>query len=194
LPQAEALAAELGMSMAMGVTRHYGCVPYGNAVFTRFRPRLPPVDPSRHPASRAGASGSTPSWAVYSTSSMHFGLKTASAPTRRRSFASRSSTTISPVLACNRRSQRVVRRRAARRELHGPRTAARIRRRSPCSPRPHLLDRAIHAEGFHVHRSRLARVASDHCPWSRARPGHAAREPRDRGCPGGSQSRRFSGA
>ena len=41
LPQAEALAAELGMSMAMGATRHYDRVPYGNAVFTRFPSTAP---------------------------------------------------------------------------------------------------------------------------------------------------------
>ena len=35
-PQAETLAADLGMDMAMGITRHREAVPYGNAVFTRF--------------------------------------------------------------------------------------------------------------------------------------------------------------
>ena len=39
LPQAEALAVELQMSMAMGATREYNRVPYGNAVFTRFAVR-----------------------------------------------------------------------------------------------------------------------------------------------------------
>ena len=55
--------------------------------------------------------------------------------------------------------------RALRRELHGPR----IRRTHP-APLPIFAldriywDRALHSEGFHVHRSRLARVASDHLP------------------------------
>jgi endonuclease/exonuclease/phosphatase family metal-dependent hydrolase len=55
--------------------------------------------------------------------------------------------------------------RALRRELHGPR----IRRTHP-APMPIFpldriyWDRDLHAERFHVHRSRLARVASDHLP------------------------------
>jgi len=54
---------------------------------------------------------------------------------------------------------------ALRRELSGPR----IRRTHP-APLPLFpldriyWDRALHPEGFHVHRSRLARVASDHLP------------------------------
>src|SRR5215813_3744395 len=38
-PQAEKLAADLGMGMEMGVTRHRQDVPYGNAIFTRFAVR-----------------------------------------------------------------------------------------------------------------------------------------------------------
>jgi len=34
-PQAETLAADLRMNMAMGVTRHFAGVPYGNAILTR---------------------------------------------------------------------------------------------------------------------------------------------------------------
>ncbi len=55
--------------------------------------------------------------------------------------------------------------RALRRELHGPR----IRRTHP-APLPLFpldriyWDRDLHSEGFHVHRSRLARMASDHLP------------------------------
>jgi len=55
--------------------------------------------------------------------------------------------------------------RALRRELHGPR----IRRTHP-APLPLFpldriyWDRDLKSEGFHVHRSRLARVASDHLP------------------------------
>jgi len=69
------------------------------------------------------------------------------------------------------RPQRVVRRfrgpvgRALRRELHGPR----IRPHAP-GPAAHLpldriyWDRHLVSDGFRVHRSRLARVASDHLP------------------------------
>ncbi len=55
--------------------------------------------------------------------------------------------------------------RALRRELHGPR----IRRTHP-APLPIFpldriyWDRELHADSFRVHRSQLARVASDHLP------------------------------
>ena len=55
--------------------------------------------------------------------------------------------------------------RALRQELHGPRS-----RRSHPSPLPLFAldriywDRHLHGERFHVHASRLARVASDHLP------------------------------
>jgi endonuclease/exonuclease/phosphatase family metal-dependent hydrolase len=55
--------------------------------------------------------------------------------------------------------------RTLRRELHAPR----IRRTHP-APLPIFpldriyWDRELHADGLHVHRSRLARVASDHLP------------------------------
>ena len=55
--------------------------------------------------------------------------------------------------------------RALRRELHGPR----VRRTHP-SPLPLFpldriyWDRDLESQGFRVHRSRLARVASDHLP------------------------------
>src|SRR2546422_991827 len=85
-PQAEALAAELGMSMEMGVTRHFENMPYGNAIVTRFK-------------------------------------------------------------------------------VHGPR----IRRTHP-APLPIFpldriyWDRELHADSYRVHRSQLARIASDHLP------------------------------
>jgi endonuclease/exonuclease/phosphatase family metal-dependent hydrolase len=55
--------------------------------------------------------------------------------------------------------------RALRRELHGPRS-----RRTHPAPLPLFAldriywDRDLQSEGFRVHRSRLARVASDHLP------------------------------
>ena len=55
--------------------------------------------------------------------------------------------------------------RALRQELAGPR-----RRRTHPSPMPFFAldriywDRELHGETFHAHRSRLARVASDHLP------------------------------
>src|SRR5262249_39512438 len=54
-PQAEALAAELGMRMAMGVTRHRDGSPYGNAVLTRFGVRgAHPFDLTRPPREPRG--------------------------------------------------------------------------------------------------------------------------------------------
>ena len=170
LPQAEALAAELGMSMAMGATRHYDRVPYGNAVFTRF-----PVhgshqfDLSRPPREPRGGIrlDAVVGGGARSLFNVHFGLKIRErAHQWRRSFASRFSTTSLRPSRGDRRSNEwfpgAVGRAPPR--ASGPR----IRRTHPA--RSHLRldriywDRALDAEGFHVHRSRLARVASDHLP------------------------------
>jgi len=55
--------------------------------------------------------------------------------------------------------------RALRRELHGPRIHRTHPAPLPLFPLDRIYwDRDLHAEGFHVHRTRLARVASDHLP------------------------------
>jgi endonuclease/exonuclease/phosphatase family metal-dependent hydrolase len=97
-PQAEDLAASLGMAMAMGVTRHRGELPYGNAVFTRFAVQGSQTFDLSHPrASRAAASASTPSsvTACSTASTSTSASRSASARTRsRRSCASRCCTAI----------------------------------------------------------------------------------------------------
>ena len=173
LPQAEALAVALGMSMAMGATRHYDRVPYGNAVFTRF-----PVhgshqfDLSRPPREPRGGIrlDAVVGGGLLHLFNVHFGLKI-----RERAHQV-AALVREQVLHHDLSGPRVVIGdlnewfpgavgRALRRELHGPR----IRRTHP-APLPIFAldriywDRAINAEGFHVHRSRLARVASDHLP------------------------------
>jgi endonuclease/exonuclease/phosphatase family metal-dependent hydrolase len=172
-PQAEALAAELGMSMAMGVTRHFENMPYGNAIFTRFKVHgsdtfdltFPPREP------RGGLRldimvGEHPIHLF----NVHFGLKIRERAKQVEALVRKQ------VLRHDLPGSRVVTGdlnewfpgavgRALRRELHGPR----IRRTHP-APLPIFAldriywDRGLHADSFRVHRSQLARVASDHLP------------------------------
>lgn len=173
LPQAEALAAELGMRMAMGVTRDHGRLPYGNAVFTRFAVLgSHPFDLSRPPREPRGGIrlDTIVGGGMLHLFNVHFGLKI-----RERAHQV-AALVREQVLHRDLSGPRVVIGdlnewfpgavgRALRRELHGPR----IRRTHP-APLPLFpldriyWDRALDSEGFHVHRSRLARVASDHLP------------------------------
>ncbi len=173
LPQAEALARSLGMHVAMGATRVHAGVPYGNAVFTRFAIQssytFDLTRPTRQP--RGGirldllVGGRT-----LHLFNVHFGLKIRERAEQVEALVREQ------VLNLELVGPRVVMGdlnewfpgpvgRTLRRELHGPR----IRRTHP-APLPLFpldriyWDRDLHAEGFHVHRSRLARVASDHLP------------------------------
>jgi endonuclease/exonuclease/phosphatase family metal-dependent hydrolase len=172
-PQAEVLAAELGMGMAMGITRHREDMPYGNAVLTRFGVHgSHPFDltrPSREP--RGGIRLDTVvGERVLHVFNVHFGLKIRERAEQVEALVREH------VLRRDLSGPRVVIGdlnewfpgavgRTLRRELHGPR----IRRTHP-APLPLFAldriywDREFHADGFHVHRSRLARVASDHLP------------------------------
>jgi len=172
-PQAEALAAELGMSMEMGVTRHFENMPYGNAILTRFKVHgshtfdltCPPREP------RGGLRldmmvGEHPLHLF----NVHFGLKIRERAEQVEALVRKQ------VLRHDLPGSRVVIGdlnewfpgavgRALRRELHGPR----IRRTHP-APLPIFpldriyWDRELHADSFRVHRSQLARIASDHLP------------------------------
>ena len=173
LPQAEALADALGMRMAMGVTRHRDEIPYGNAVFTRLPVKgSHQFDLSRPPREPRGGIrlDAVVGDGLLHLFNVHFGLKI-----RERAHQV-AALVREQVLHHDLSGPRVVIGdlnewfpgavgRALRRELHGPR----IRRTHP-APLPIFpldriyWDRALHAEGFHVHRSRLARVASDHLP------------------------------
>jgi endonuclease/exonuclease/phosphatase family metal-dependent hydrolase len=172
-PQAEALAVELGMSMGIGVTRHFGGIPYGNAILTRY-----PVqdshafDLTRPPREPRGGLrlDIVVGEDLLHLFNVHFGLKI-------RERAEQVETLVQEqILRHDLSGSRVVIGdlnewfpgavgRALRRELHGPR----IRRTHP-APLPLFpldriyWDRTLRAESFHVHRSHLARVASDHLP------------------------------
>lgn len=172
-PQAEALAAELGMSMAMGVTRHFENMPYGNAIFTRFTVHgSHTFDLTRPPREPRGGLrldmmvGEHPLHLF----NVHFGLKIRERAEQVEALVQEQ------VLRRDLPGSRVVIGdlnewfpgavgRALRRELHGPR----IRRTHP-APLPIFpldriyWDREIQADSFRVHRSQLARVASDHLP------------------------------
>ena len=172
-PQAESLAAELGMHMAMGVTRHREDVPYGNAVLTRFGVHgSRPFDLTRPPREPRGGIrlDTVVGERVLHVFNVHFGLKIRERAEQVESLVREH------ILGGDLSGPRVVIGdlnewfpgavgRTLRRELHGPR----IRRTHP-APLPIFpldriyWDRELHADGFHVHRSRLARVASDHLP------------------------------
>jgi endonuclease/exonuclease/phosphatase family metal-dependent hydrolase len=172
-PQAEELAAMLGMDMAMGVTRHVRGVAYGNAIFSRFAVHgshaFDLTRPPREP--RGGLRLDTlVGERELHVFNVHFGLKIRERAEQVEALVREQ------VLRRDLPGSRVVIGdlnewfpgavgRALRRELHGPR----IRRTHP-APLPIFpldriyWDRELHADSFRVHRSQLARVASDHLP------------------------------
>jgi endonuclease/exonuclease/phosphatase family metal-dependent hydrolase len=172
-PQAEILADALGMEMAMGVTRHREDLPYGNAVFTRFGVHASqPFDLTRPPREPRGGIrlDTVVGERVLHVFNVHFGLKIRERAEQVEALVRQH------VLRDDLSGLRVVIGdlnewfpgavgRTLRRELAGPR----IRRTHP-APLPIFpldriyWDRGLHADGLHVHRSRLSRVASDHLP------------------------------
>ena len=170
--QFEALAERLGMQGVLGVTHLRAEGPYGNAIFTRLPVRRHLVfDLTRAPREPRG--GVRVDVLVDEMElhlfNVHFGL-------RIRERAEQVELLVRQhVLHDALSGPRIVMGdlnewfpgavgRALRRQLHGPR----IRRTHP-SPLPLFAldriywDRALHGR-FQVHRSRLARVASDHLP------------------------------
>jgi endonuclease/exonuclease/phosphatase family metal-dependent hydrolase len=189
-PQALELAELLGFQVAMGPIRERDGLPYGNAVLTRLPIRgsrtFDLSRPDREP--RGGIrldlgipNGGIPNGGIPNGDAgdgllhvfnVHFGLKIRERAEQVRMLMREH------VLHDELTGPRVVVGdlnewfwfpgavgRTLRRELHGPR----IRRTHP-APLPLFpldriyWDRALYADGFHVHRSRLARVASDHLP------------------------------
>jgi endonuclease/exonuclease/phosphatase family metal-dependent hydrolase len=172
-PQAEALADSLGMRMIMGATLSERGLAYGNAVLTRLaiqasytfdlsRPDRQPRGGMRLDLHVAGR--------LLHLFNVHFGLKI------RERVEQVASLVREQILNAELAGPRVVMGdlnewfpgpvgRALRRELHGPRN-----RRTHPAPLPLFAldriywDRDLQSEGFRVHRSRLARVASDHLP------------------------------
>ncbi len=172
-PQAEELADQLGMQAAMGVTRTHRDLPYGNAVLSRFAIQdslsFDLSRPTREPRGGIRLDLAVDERVLH-LFNVHFGLTMRERREQVKELVQRH------ILREDLTGARVVIGdlnewfpgavgRALRRELHGPR----IRRTHP-SPLPLFpldriyWDRSLHAEGFHVHRSRLARVASDHLP------------------------------
>jgi endonuclease/exonuclease/phosphatase family metal-dependent hydrolase len=179
--QALGLAERLGVQVAMGPTRERDGQPYGNAILTRLVIRgsrtFDLSRPAREP--RGGIrldlqmpeGGMSPGGLLH-LFNVHFGLQIRERAAQVRMLVREH------ILHDELTGPRVVVGdlnewfwfpgavgRALRRELHGPR----IRRTHP-APLPLFpldriyWDRDLAADGFHVHRSRLARVASDHLP------------------------------
>ena len=172
-PQAEMLSARLGMEMHMGVTHTRVEGPYGNAVLTRLPSRGSGVFDLTHsirePRGGIRVDLVLPEGLLH-LFNVHFGLRI------RERAAQVARLVREHILHADLTGPRVVVGdlnewfpgavgRALRGELAGPR-----HRRTHPSPLPFFAldriywDREIHGEGFRVHRSRLARVASDHLP------------------------------
>ena len=172
-PQADELAERLGMQLAMGPTTKMNGLPYGNAVLTRL-----PIQghqtfdlswAKREP--RGGIRlDLTMNDALLHVFNVHFGLKVRERAEQVRTLVREH------ILHQDLTGPRIVIGdlnewfpgavgRLLRRELHGPR----IRRTHP-APLPLFpldriyWDRHLESDGFRVHRSQLARVASDHLP------------------------------
>ena len=172
-PQAEALARRLGVDMHMGVTLERAEGPYGNVVLTRFPAHVArPFDLTRYEREPRGGlrvDVELPDHLLH-IFNVHFGLRV-----RERAAQVEMLVREHVLLEALKGSRVVVGDlnewfpgavgRTLRRELAGPR----IRRTHP-APLPLFpldriyWDRSLHGEGFRVHRSRLARVASDHLP------------------------------
>jgi endonuclease/exonuclease/phosphatase family metal-dependent hydrolase len=172
-PQAEMLAARLGLQMHMGVTHTRLEGPYGNAVLTRLPARGSGVFDLTHsirePRGGIRVDLILPEGLLH-LFNVHFGL-------RIRERAAQVARLVSQhILHADLTGPRVVVGdlnewfpgavgRALRGALAGPR-----HRRTHPSPMPFFAldriywDRVIQGDGFRVHRSRLARVASDHLP------------------------------
>ncbi|HKW96039.1 MAG TPA: endonuclease/exonuclease/phosphatase family protein [Methylomirabilota bacterium] len=175
-PQALDLAERLGLQMAMGTTRERDGLPYGNAVLTRLAIRgsrtFDLSRPAREPRGGIRLDLRMTDGGLLHVFNVHFGLKIRERAEQVRMLVREH------ILHDELTGPRVVLGdlnewfwfpgpvgRALRRELHGHR----IRRTHP-APLPLFpldriyWDRNLAAEGFRVHRSRLARVASDHLP------------------------------
>ena len=172
-PQAEALARRLGMDMHMGVTLQRAEGPYGNVILTRFPAHTARAfDLTRYEREPRGGLRVDVELGdhLLHLFNVHFGLRV-----RERAAQVEMLVREHVLLEALKGSRIVVGDlnewfpgavgRTLRRELAGPR----IRRTHP-APLPLFpldriyWDRTLHGEGFHVHRSRLARVASDHLP------------------------------
>jgi endonuclease/exonuclease/phosphatase family metal-dependent hydrolase len=172
-PQADELAERLDLQVAMGPTNKINGLAYGNAVLTRLPIRATQTFDlswaTREP--RGGIRlDLTMNDVLLHVFNVHFGLKVRERAEQVRTLVREH------ILHRDLTGPRIVIGdlnewfpgavgRLLRRELHGPR----IRRTHP-APLPIFpldriyWDRHLVSDGFRVHRSRLARVASDHLP------------------------------
>lgn len=173
-PQADALAERLEMQVAMGPTIELTGLPYGNAVLSRLPIRASqPFDLSWRAREPRGGIRLDLAYEdrLLHVFNVHFGLKIRERAAQVRTLVSEH------ILHRDLMGPRIVIGdlnewfpgavgRALRRELHGPR----LSRRTHPAPLPIFRldriywDRHLVSEGFRVHRSRLARMASDHLP------------------------------
>jgi len=173
-PQALRLADRLGVHVRMGPTRERDGLPYGNAVLTRLPIRgsrtFDLSRPDREPRGGIRLDLVMTGGHLLHVFNVHFGLKIRERAEQVRTLVREH------ILHDELTGPRIVVGdlnewfpgavgRTLRRELAGPR----IRRTHP-APLPLFpldriyWDRDLRMDGFHVHRSRLARVASDHLP------------------------------
>lgn len=171
--QAEVLGEELGMAHAMGVTSIRPGGPYGNAIMSRLPLKhARPFDLTVHRREPRGGihADVVVEGHTLHLFNVHFGLSVRERAGQVQLLVRHH------VLRDVRTGSRVVMGdlnewfpgavgRALRREFHGPRN-----HRTHPSPLPLFAldriywDRDLQGERFHVHVSRLARVASDHLP------------------------------
>jgi endonuclease/exonuclease/phosphatase family metal-dependent hydrolase len=175
-PQALDLAERLGVQVAMGPTRERDGLPYGNAVLTRFvihgSRTFDLSRPAREPRGGIRLDLRMADGRLLHVFNVHFGLRIRERSEQVRMLVRehiRHDEVTGPRVLMGDLNEWFWFRgpvgRTLRRELHGPR----IRRTHP-APLPLFpldriyWDRHLSADVFRVHRSRLARVASDHLP------------------------------
>jgi endonuclease/exonuclease/phosphatase family metal-dependent hydrolase len=179
-PQALSLAERLGVQVAMGPTRERDGHLYGNAILTRLAIRgsrtFDLSQPDREPRGGIRLDLQIPDGrgphSLLHLFNVHFGLQIRERAEQVRRLVREH------ILHDELTGPRVVVGdlnewfwfrgpvgRTLRRELHGPRNRRTHPAPLPLFPLDRIYwDRDLAADGFHVHRSRLARVASDHLP------------------------------
>lgn len=179
-PQAVGLAERLGVQVAMGPTRERDGLPYGNAVLTRLAVRgsrtFDLSRPDREPRGGIRLDLRMPNGGMADgllhLFNVHFGLQIRERAEQVRMLVRehiRHDELTGPRVVVGDLNEWFwfpgAVGRALRRELDGPRNRRTHPAPLPLFPLDRIYwDRGLDADGVHVHRSRLARVASDHLP------------------------------